>query len=236
MTQLDELVEYGGTIPSLIEASDEYTYANEVEKYLTWWDVNNTPQLENFRSQLNTLSSEIQQVANDTVTVYNNTVTVRNEVETMKDIVLDASNYEGDWTSDKTYQAGASVSYSDGNIYYSKIDDNTSEPTAGESSAEWYFTGRKDFVYVIASSDYNASIRDFIKCDTSSNDFTITLPAVPDEDDIIGILDFKGTFDANPLSVARNGNLIMGLEEDMEIDTKNISLELIYINGDWRVK
>jgi len=64
---------------------------------------------------------------------------------------------------------------------------------------------------------------------------TITLPATPLENDVIGFLDAKGTFDTNSLSVARNGKLIMGLAQDMVVSTKNISFDLIYINGDWRL-
>jgi len=66
--------------------------------------------------------------------------------------------------------------------------------------------------------------------------FTITLPATPLPNDVIAILDNTSSFDTNPLTVARNGNNIMGLAEDMIVDTKNVSLELIFNGNDWRIK
>ena len=67
-------------------------------------------------------------------------------------------------------------------------------------------------------------------------DFTITLPANPSANARIGILDNTSNFDKNPLTIARNGNTIMGVNEDMIVSTKNISLELIFNGNDWRIK
>lgn len=94
----------------------------------------------------------------------------------------------------------------------------------------------KAWNFVSITSDYTANVNDFIKADTSASVITVTLPATPLENEVIGFLDKKGTFDTNPLSIARNGNLLMGKAEDMTVNTKNISFELIYINGDWRLK
>ena len=66
--------------------------------------------------------------------------------------------------------------------------------------------------------------------------FTVTLPATPLANDVVAILDNKSSFATNPLSVARNGNNIMGLAEDMVVDTNNISFELIYNGFEWRLK
>ena len=85
------------------------------------------------------------------------------------------------------------------------------------------------------TSDYTANVKDYVPCDTTNNEITVTLPATPSNFNKVGLFDVKGMFDTNKVVIARNGNLIMGLEEDMEIDTKNISVELIFINGDWRV-
>ena len=93
----------------------------------------------------------------------------------------------------------------------------------------------KAWNFVTITSDYTASANDFIYADTSANAITVTLPATPLENDVISFLDVKGTFDTNPLSVARNGNNIMGLAEDLTVDTKNISFELRFINNDWRL-
>ena len=85
------------------------------------------------------------------------------------------------------------------------------------------------------SADYTATNKDFIYADTSSASFTITLPSSPGTNDRVSVVDAKSSFDKNSLVIARNGNTIMGLAEDMTVSTKNISLELMYHNNDWRL-
>jgi len=233
MTQLDELSPYGGTVPSLLNATDEYSYAIEVENYLTWWDVTNTPQLENFRSQLNVLSGEMQQVANDTVVVYNNTVGLRDEVTVMKDTAVAAANYKGDWSDTASYSTGESITYQ-GLVYVSKVDDNTTEPTFNESTNEW-FISRVAFVNVSANADYTAKKYDRILADTANGSFTVTLPPSPSANDVVAIMDIASSFSTNPLSVARNGNTIMGLDANYEASKKASLLNFTYINDTWHV-
>ena len=76
----------------------------------------------------------------------------------------------------------------------------------------------------------------FKPIDTSSSPKTIVLPSNPQNYHVIEFLDINGTFDTNALTIAGNGSTIMGLAEDMVVDTKNIGFELIYIDGDWRLK
>jgi len=97
-------------------------------------------------------------------------------------------------------------------------------------------TGSTGFNYKLITANTTAINMDYLQADTSAGVITITLPATPLENDVIGFLDVKGTFDTNSLTVARNGKLIMGLAQDMVVSTKNMSFELIYINGDWRIK
>jgi len=242
MTQLDELVPYSGTIPSLIDATDEYTYANEVENYLTWWDVTNTPQLENFRSKLNILSGELQKVADDTVDVYNNTVTTyNNTVETyndtvdIKNIVAGVANYVGEYDPDTEYQKTESVSI--GDIYYvSKVDNNTNEPQYKKSDDYWYCVSNRAFSFVAMDSDGEIKIFDYIDANSELGSFTIYLPQNPNENDMIGVLDVKGTFGDNPIYVDGNGNYIMGEDDEpMTCSNSNMSFDLIFKNGDWRI-
>jgi len=82
----------------------------------------------------------------------------------------------------------------------------------------------------------NGNMQVVVTVENKVGPITITLPSTPLENSVIGFLDFKGMFDTNALTILRNGKLIMGLAEDMVVDTKNISFELIYINGDWRIK
>jgi hypothetical protein len=69
---------------------------------------------------------------------------------------------------------------------------------------------------------------------TNTSPTTVTLPASPVLGDTVYILPTNGL--ANNV-VARNGNKIMGLSEDMTIDVENASIDLIYVdtNLGWRI-
>jgi len=90
--------------------------------------------------------------------------------------------------------------------------------------------------YISIEKNYTASNTDYIFVNTTNNPITVTLPATPSKYDVIGFLDVKGTFNKNNLTIANNGNAIMGLAQNMMVSTENMSFELIYINGDWRIK
>lgn len=74
-------------------------------------------------------------------------------------------------------------------------------------------------------------------CDTSGGAFSLTLPASPSVGDVVAFTDGAGTFNTNALTIARNGNKIMGLSEDMTVDTQYAAAQLVYdgsTNG-WRL-
>lgn len=67
--------------------------------------------------------------------------------------------------------------------------------------------------------------------DTSDGDVTITLPADPTPGMRIPLADVVGVWGDTPPIVARNGQRIMGLEEDLVLDVQYLSLALLYINS-----
>ena len=89
--------------------------------------------------------------------------------------------------------------------------------------------------YTSKSANYTAVAKDFIYADTSTASFTITLPLLPSANDRVAVVDNTSSFSTNPLTIARNGQTIMGLGQDMIVDTNNISFELIYNGTDWRI-
>lgn len=67
----------------------------------------------------------------------------------------------------------------------------------------------------------------------STSGVTLTLPATPSQGDKVGII----VGNVVDTIVARNGSYIMGLDEDLTIDTANAGFELVYTdaaNG-WRI-
>lgn len=82
-----------------------------------------------------------------------------------------------------------------------------------------------------------AVVGDQLFINTTNSALTITLPPSPSVNDYIDIADYAGTFATNNLTLGRNGNNIMGVSEDMDVDTDNISFRLLYIDSvqGWRI-
>jgi hypothetical protein len=66
---------------------------------------------------------------------------------------------------------------------------------------------------------------------------SIDLPVDPTNGASVSFCDLTGTFSTNNLTIGRNGKTIMGLAEDLTIDTDNASFSLAYSakTGDWRI-
>jgi len=75
------------------------------------------------------------------------------------------------------------------------------------------FTAEKDKQYLI---------------DTSGGSFSITLPLSPAVGDTFGIIDLEGTFTSNPLTLNRNGSIVLRAAENGVIDISNWSTPWIY--------
>lgn len=92
--------------------------------------------------------------------------------------------------------------------------------------------------FLVKTANYTAVAFDDILCDTSAGAFTITLPASPAMWDPVWFTDEAGTFSTYPLTIAANGNKIMGSTYDRTVNTSGASFALIYTgatNG-WRIK
>ena len=74
-------------------------------------------------------------------------------------------------------------------------------------------------------------------CDTSGGAFTLTLPANPLKGNSVRIFDATDSFDANNLTIDRNGNPIMGDAADLVVSTEGAAFELVFYDGTqgWRI-
>jgi hypothetical protein len=92
--------------------------------------------------------------------------------------------------------------------------------------------------FQIVTTNYNAVPGDDLFVDVTAGAVTITLPAAPVlSDQPISICHAGGNVAANNITIARNGKLIMGLAEDMTVNTGNASFELAFVNDTlgWRL-
>lgn len=71
-------------------------------------------------------------------------------------------------------------------------------------------------------------------CDTTSVPIDVILPHPPVINDFV-IISTGPDASTNNITVARNGETIMGLAEDMTISINNITVELIYDGSTWRI-
>lgn len=89
--------------------------------------------------------------------------------------------------------------------------------------------------WTVRSSAYNAVAGDFILANTTAGSFTITLPASPATGSQIVIADGGGRWGVNKLVVARNGQTIEGLAEDLDCNVSNQRFTLYFNGTTWRV-
>jgi len=139
-----------------------------------------------------------------------------------------------EWNTNQNYMINSFAMGSDGKIYQSLTDDNQgNDPT---TDGDNWKTTNGDVRDVVKDDSYTAKSGEFVWCDTATNGaWTLTLPDSPNDFDKVVILDFKANFQNDNLTVARNGNTIMGLDEDYIADTKNEHTIFKFYNGDWRV-
>ena len=63
---------------------------------------------------------------------------------------------------------------------------------------------------------------------TAGSEITLTLPANPRIGDRVNLIDAAGQCGTTKAIIARNGNKIANLAEDLDFDIRNASLEFIY--------
>jgi hypothetical protein len=79
----------------------------------------------------------------------------------------------------------------------------------GYNGTQWTGLGGGN-PWATTSTSITVAANDRYFVDTFAGAVTITLPASPQAGDQVRLIDLRGTFDTNNLTIARNGNLIMG--------------------------
>lgn len=89
----------------------------------------------------------------------------------------------------------------------------------------------------VQTTSFNAVVNTGYCIDTTGGAVTMTLPAFPADGDKVQFIDCDSYFGTTAMVVDRNGNTVMGLAENMTVNTPNASAVLIYVsaNNDWRM-
>ena len=111
------------------------------------------------------------------------------------------------------------LNYADGKLYF-KNSTNVVQPLG--------------IAYTKVIANTTAKINQGYIANTAAGSFTITLPSSPQTGNYVIIVD-DASFDTNPLYIARNGEPIIGVYEDLTLNIAGVSVTLLYDGGQWNV-
>ena len=143
-----------------------------------------------------------------------------------------SANFAGSWASlTGPLDVPASVFHSDN--YWQLLVDlanvTTSEPGI---SADWKVSSLRPGWQAISTS-VTLVKNAYYAVDFGSSALTLTLPASPANSDFVQLYKSAGT--SKGAIIARNGETIMGVAENLNIDTEATGLYLVYNGTDWRI-
>jgi hypothetical protein len=184
-----------------------------------------------------TFQSELTSIAD---TTYDNTVEAAAAALTASTAATNAGISEQNaaasagaamWVSGTTYALGDAVWSPVDRLVYRRIvaGAGTTDPSA--DGTNWARLGTVGMaVFVVSGTTQTAAINNhYVLTNVAAT--TVTLPASPQSGDVVWITV------ANNLAsnvIARNGKTIMGVAEDMTIDSRYVTVELKYVNNSWR--
>jgi len=87
--------------------------------------------------------------------------------------------------------------------------------------------------YIYANSSVTLADKQGVLTDTSAGTFTVTLPATPAIGAQVVVADAAGSWGNNNLTIARNGETISNVAEDLLCDIVGVSLQLVYDGTTW---
>ena len=102
----------------------------------------------------------------------------------------------------------------------------------GASQTGFGKTGAVDWQTTKKTATFTATSGEGYFCDTSAvGAFTLNLPSSPSAGDIVGLRDYAGTFDTANLTLGRGGSNLNGTAGNKTLDTRFLSLTLVYVDG-----
>lgn len=113
--------------------------------------------------------------------------------------------------------------------------DNVTLTTSGKTLT---ITSEPGFIdWSITSTSITATPSNGYFVNTSAGVVTITLPATATIGDMVGIVDYSGTFSVNNCIVARNGHNIMGVASNFVCEVDNLGIKFVYVDATqgWRM-
>jgi len=86
-----------------------------------------------------------------------------------------------------------------------------------------------------ADSPFTSYAGQAVQIDTTNAPVTMKLPASPNQNDAVTIVDGGGNFAGYPLTVDRNGSTIMDVADDLVVNYERNYFGLVYNGTTWRI-
>lgn len=155
-----------------------------------------------------------------------------NEASQYAQIAAATANFKGEW-GDLTGPLAIPASVYHSGSYWQLLN-NLADVTLSEPgvSSDWIGTDTnvQGWSAISTSTVLEKNARYAV---TFSSALDLTLPAAPLNNDRVWL--YRSGGDATGSTIIRNGNTIMGVAEDMTIDSNITSLTLIFNGSDWRI-
>lgn len=209
--------------PTVPQRSDRATFSSRVDDFVTW-----------MAAAVSEFGAVATNVYNNAVDAYNNATAASASASTASNAAASAVATAGatQWVSGTTYALGAAVwSPVDAQTYRRIVAGaGTTDPSA--DAANWTKLGGGSLSVVTVSGTTQTAVAGSHYVLTNVAATTVTLPASPASGDTVAITP------ANSLTtnvIARGGNTIMSLAEDMTLDNANATVTLRYLASTWRL-
>ncbi len=209
--------------PTVPQRSDRATFSSRVDDFVTW-----------MAAAVSEFGAVATNVYNNAVDAYNNAVSASASASTASNAAASAVATAGatQWVSGTTYVLGA-VAWSpiNGQSYRRVVAGaGTTDPSA--DATNWAVLGVAvlPITTVTGTTQTAVATNHYVLTNVSAT--TVTLPTSPTSGDTVAITP------ANSLTtnvIARGGNTIMSLAEDMTLDNANATVTLRYLASTWRI-
>lgn len=137
------------------------------------------------------------------------------------------------WITGTTYALGNATWSPINRMVYRKITTSSvsnTDPSA--DPANWSLLGTIGLSVVVVTGTTQAAVNNAHYVLTNAAATTVTLPASPASGDTVWITPTNGL---TTNVIARNAQTIMGLAENMVIDSANATVSLRFVNSSWRL-
>jgi hypothetical protein len=111
------------------------------------------------------------------------------------------------------------INITDGILYYKNSSGTVVPLTSSSGGITWQS---------VQSANFTATAGNAYPINTTSAAITVTLPASPTAGQLIGLLDYAGTFATNNVVVNPNGNNLNGATSSVKLDQNNEGITFVY--------